>query len=271
MYTAPPQVSLIVGPIAIGPLPMTEGTASASGLSRGVEAQASVRTPLGAGWQASLAAYYRDTDYAVDFGMLNKPFTSHVLCADDYPASEALVVRHVDTRAMGIEAMIRRDLGHSVTGWLSYSLGEIDRDLGFVQLPHDYDQRHTLNATAQWRYGRWRLGASGNVHTGRPVIYPQLSRCPRGSGPVVDVSNEPTSLRRLPTTWRVDLRAERELRFSGWNLRVYAEMQNASLTKEVLGYELTSEPLNASGDVRYRVAERTLFIPVPIVGMEVDL
>jgi hypothetical protein len=268
-YSAPPQVSVIQGPIAIGPVPVTEGAALAAGLSHGVQAQASLRTPLGEGWQASTAAYYRDTDYAVDFGMLGKAFTSHQPCANDGAIAEARVYRHVDVRAIGLEAMVRRELGRSVTGWLSYSLGKIDRDLGFVQLPHDYDQRHTLSASVQWRHGAWLLGSSAQLHTGRPAVYPQITTCSAGQAfTSVDITSDPTDLRRLPTSWRLDLRAEREYRFSGWSMHVYAEMQNASLTREALGWDLTTDPI---GSQNYRVVPTTLFLPLPIVGMEVTL
>ena len=235
------------------------------------QAQVSLRTPLGAGWQGNLAAYYRDTSYAVDFGLLDHEFTSHVLCGNEQISTQARVYRNIDTRAMGVEAMVRRELGRSVTGWLSYSLGKIDRDFGFVQLPHDYDQRHTLNATAQWRHGSWLFGGSAHLHTGRPASYPQWRSCPipfPGNFEYVDVVNDPTHIRRLPTSWRVDLRAEREYRFSGWTMRLYFEMQNAALTKEVLGYELHADFINPP---RSYVTEQTLFIPLPILGMELDL
>lgn len=268
-YSAPPQVSVIEGPIAIGPVPATEGAALAAGLSHGVQAQASLRTPLGDGWQASTAAYYRDTDYAVDFGMLDKQFTGHTPCAFDGPIGTVRVYRHVGVRAFGLEAMVRRELGRSVTGWLSYSLGKIDRDLGFVRLPHDYDQRHTVSASVQWKRGAWRFGSSAQLHTGRPALYPQFAACAAGPGfTSVEIVDDPTNLRRLPITWRIDLRAERTYQFSGWNLQLYAEMQNAALTREALGYEVTTDPI---GSQNYRVAERTLFLPLPILGLEVAL
>jgi hypothetical protein len=267
-YSAPPQVTVIEGPIAIGPVPLTEGAASTAGLSHGVQAQASLHAPLGAGWQGSLAAYYRDTDYAVDFGMIGQPFTNRAPCMGGNTPSEALVYRHVDIRAMGVEAMVRRQLARSVTGWLSYSLAKIDRDLGFVQLPHDYDQRHAVSASAQWQVGRWLLGGSAQLHTGRPAEYPELATCTVGDFIATDVVEDPTHLRRLPISWRIDLRAEREFRFSSWRMRLYFEMQNASLTREQLGYELTADPI---GSQNYRVTTRTLFLPLPMIGVEADL
>ena len=93
--------------------------------------------------------------------------------------------------------------------------------------------------------------------------------CPVEGGYNVDITSDPTDLRRLPTSWRIDLRAEREYRFSGWTMHVYAEMQNASLTHEVVGWDIEENHPFGSGN--YRVVPTTLFVPLPIVGMEVTL
>jgi hypothetical protein len=203
--------------------------------------------------------------------MIDQPFTNREPCVGSTTASEALVYRHVDIRAMGLEAMVRRELGRSVTGWLSYSLAKIDRDLGFIRLPHDYDQRHSVSASVQWQVGRWRLGSSAQLHTGRPAQYPQLTTCNFTNLTVVDVIKDPTYLRRLPTSWRIDLRAEREIRFSGWRMRLYFEMQDASLTSEPLAYELTNGIAPVGSTPSYSVTTRTLFLPLPMIGAEADL
>ena len=268
-YTAPPQVSIVESSVVVGPLPTTDGTGSAAGLSRGVQAQASLRMPLPLGLRGNLAAYYRDTDYAIDFGMVDKPFTDRTACSPMFGASDIAAYRHVGIRAMGVEAMVQRALGHDVTGWLSYTLGKIDRDLGFIELPHDFDQRHTLNATAQWQLGAWRLGATGAVHTGRPLIYPQVTACSAPDAPPLDVIRDPAYLRRPGATWRLDLRAERAFQLAGRNMRLSLELQNASLTHEVTGYGIgATDPSDPS---TYHVTEKTMFLPLPMVGLEVDL
>jgi hypothetical protein len=268
-YSAPPQVSVIERSVAIGPLPTTEGTGSMAGLSHGYQAQVSLRTPLPAGLAGNLAAYYRDTDYAIDFAMVDKPFSSRPACAPDFASDDIAAYRNVGIRAIGVEAMLRRELGRDVTGWVSYSLGKTDRDLGFVQLPHDFDQRHTLNATAQWRRGSWRFGASGVVHTGRPLLYPQVVACSDPDAPPIDVINDPSHLRRPAATWRVDLRAERAFELAGVHMRLSIELQNASLTREVTGYDVTAT--DPSDPSTYHATEKTLFLPLPMIGLEVDL
>jgi hypothetical protein len=269
-YSAPPQVSVTSGSAVIGPLPMTDGTGSAAGMNHGVGAELSVRAPLVAGLQASVAAYYRDTHYTIDFGMSNKRFVGGDPCDPTSPTTSTLVYRDIDARAIGLEAMLRRELGREVTGWVSYSLGKIDRDFGFIQLPSDFDQRHTLNATAQWKRGRWLFGATGHLHTGRAVTYPQYATCSIGYYYSFDSADK---LRRLPTTWRLDLRAERAFQLAGWQVRAYLELQNATFTPEALDYHLEYQPATdpTFEPVRPRVVNTTLLIPLPLIGLEVVL
>jgi hypothetical protein len=263
LYSAPPQVSIFDSHFAIGPLPMTDGYASAAGTVRARQVELSLHTPLGSGFVGSFATYYRDTHYPIDFAMAQVPFWSGSPC--DSTGSLEYVYRNLDTRAIGFEAMIRRDLGRSVTGWLSYSLTKIDRDFGFMQLPGDYDQRHTLNATAQWRRGRWTLGATGHLHTGRPAPYPELGVCSTGFGTLVSADH----LRRLPTDYRLDLRAERSYTFDGWNMRLFFELQNATFTPEPINYEVQSD--NYADPKAYHVGVYSLLIPLPLLGIEVTL
>jgi hypothetical protein len=151
---------------------------------------------------------------------------------------------------------------------VSYSLGKVDRDLGFLRLPHDYDQRHTLNVAAQWQRGKWRLGGSGHLHSGRPLVYPELVTCSAGMFPTVLTYRDPTHLRRPPPTWRVDLRAERAFQFAGWSMRLSIELQNASLTKETIDYDVAGEYGDLSS---FHVVDKTLFLPLPLIGLEADL
>jgi hypothetical protein len=177
------------------------------------------------------------------------------------------VYRDIDTRALGLEVMIRRDLGRSVTGWLSYSLGTLDRDLGFIQLPGDFDQRHTASAVVQWRHARWLFGATGHVHTGRPLPYRWIAAC-SGS---VSVAIDPALARRPDASWRLDLRAERAFEVAGSQLRLYVELQNATFERETLSYDAeynSAAPYDVS---RSRVEANTLLLPLPLIGLEVVL
>jgi hypothetical protein len=265
-YAAPPQATIVEGGIAIGPLPATDGAGAGAGLSSARQAQASIAGELGRGWDASLAAYARRTRYAIDFGMVGKNFAEadRVPCGDfdDWPTPR-YYDRKTRVDARGIEAMLRRDARAKLSGWISYSLTQIDRRLPIGTLPHDYDQRHTLNAALQARAGRWTLGVGSHLHTGRPALYPSITRCMfRGGASSDDVREDPAVLRRLPMTWRVDVRAERLFRFSGWRMRLFFELQNAALRPEALGYEY-----KVSGEIGLQ----TMRLPVPAIGLDAEL
>lgn len=265
-YTAPPQLSVIEESIVMGPLPMADGAAANAGLSRSKQLQASAQLPLGDALRADVAAYYRDTRYSVDFALADREIES--VAGPCELGRRAYLYRDVATRAFGFEALVRRDLGRAVTGWVSYSLGKIDRAFDFGRLPHDFDQRHTLNATAQWRRGKWRFGATGNVHTGRPLMYPGLRVCESEGASSVGTSKDPRQLRRAPLAWRIDLRAERRFQFATWSMTGYFEIQNASFTKEVIGYDARNVDFAAR---TFDVHEDTLFLPLPMIGIEAEL
>jgi hypothetical protein len=80
--------------------------------------------------------------------------------------------------------------------------------------------------------------------------------------PYTDVVEDPARLRRLPTTWRIDLRAQRTFRFAGWDARLVIEMQNAALRPENVGWTLTEDE---------RITPDRFVLPIPMIGFEADL
>lgn len=268
-YSAPPQVSLFDSGLVIGPLPVADGIGSIAGMSKSRQIQAAVRGPIAADLDGSVAVYARETRYAVDFAMIDKDFAEGDLPAcdarpEDY--QQRIYDRNIDTTATGVEIMVRRDLRRRLSGWVSYSLAKIDRRLPIGTQPHDFDQRHTLNAAVQYRIGRWTLGTTIHMHTGRAAQYPELTVCtPEDDrfGSYTDVRTNPANLRRLPTTYRADVRIERAFRFSSWDLRLTLEVINAALRDEVIGYEYDY--------ATEKVQPETFALPVPMIGLEADL
>lgn len=269
-YSAPPQVSVIEPPIVVGPLPSTTGTGALAGLNRSYQAQAALRMPLDAfghaGAEASFAAYAKRTAYAIDFDSLSMPFSRKTLCDFGQPTADVYVYRDVTARAMGFEAMARGQLSRTVSGWASYTLGKIDRDLGFAKLPSSYDQRHTLNATVQWRKSDdWSFGATAMIRSGRPAMYPRIKSCPANVPLGVldgeDYIDDPTHLRRTPMMWRFDLRAEHVFHRGAWTVRGYLELQNATLSRDVYGYDID---VDIHG---YKIVESSFLLPLPFFGV----
>ncbi len=273
LYSAPPQASLFAEGIVIGPLPVTDGVGSSVGMSKARQVQAAVRGPIGGDFDGSVALYIRDTRYALDFAMIDKDFAEATRppCTDrDETYQVRRYDRNLDATAKGLEVMLRRDLGQKLSGWVSYSLAKFDRHLPIGRQPHDFDQRHTLNAALQYRVGKWTLGTALHLHTGRAALYPKRSICavePQeegepSPGSYADFRDDPTNLRRLPLTWRADVRIERRFRLAGMRAKATFEMINTLLRKEVLGYTV---------DFYDEVTPVSLYLPVPMLGLEAEL
>ena len=82
---------------------------------------------------------------------------------------------------------------------------------------------------------------------------------------------DPTRSQRPPATWRLDLRAERAFQLAGSQLRLYAELQNATCAREILSYDVEYDPSNPPDLSVARGTPNTLRIPLPIIGLEVVL
>ena len=89
---------------------------------------------------------------------------------------------------------------------------------GGVIAPSDWDQRHVVNLVAGYRWRRTTLGGRVHVNSGRPYLVGDF----RGS-----------ELARLPPFWQLDLRVDRRFVFDAFVLEAYADLANATLTRQV--------------------------------------
>lgn len=134
------------------------------------------------------------------------------------PLAEDLLVRR-DGLSYGVELLVRRPQRLPLHGWISYTLSNNLRAVGGgVVGPSDWDQRHIFNMIAGYRVGRNTLGGRVHLNTGRPYVTSY------------GVANE---FQRLPTFYQLDLRAERRYVFDRFILDVYAELVNATMTRQV--------------------------------------
>jgi len=171
----------------------------------------------------------------------------------------------VQGTARGLELLVRRSLTQRLGGWLSYTLSRTTREAHFgaggreliAEVPGDYDRTHVLNAALALDAGRnWRLGARAAFYTGKPY-WPPLDG---GTSP-------PSGSRRLPSFFRLDLRAEKRWSFEGGgSVALSLEVQNATLSADVTG--LACAP--ASGAQRGCIMEKST-VTVPILGIEMAI
>lgn len=165
------------------------------------------------------------------------------LTSPDPLASDFLVRR--DARAYGMELMIRRPAVERLSGWISYTLSNNERALGpGVVGPSDWDQRHIFNAVLGYRIGAYSLGLRGHLHTGRPVLVE---------------GGQAEAFVRLPTFYQLDLRVERHILFDAYQLDVYAEVVNATATREVFG--LSQDPNTGA------ISQQAMRLVIPSVGV----
>lgn len=171
-------------------------------------------------------------------------------------------------RSYGAEFSVRRALGGHWYGSASYTWQRSERwsiwdrfspsgeKLGTATgwLPFAFEQRHVFNASATGRFGKgWSLGAGLHLNTGRPESG-QLSSIPRV--PWVDEEGHAGWSRvdidradRLPAYVRLDLRVSKTWVYDEHLLELYLDLYNASITREVVGWNYYDYPRGNGDDV----------------------
>ena len=136
------------------------------------------------------------------------------------PLADDLLIRR-DALSYGAELLIRRPLTERLYGWLSYTLSTSLRALGNgVVGPSDWDQRHVVNLVLGYRIGRYTFGGRAHYNTGRPF---QLAT--------------ENGYARLPSYRQIDLRFDRRYVFKSFSLELYAELQNATFSRQVVSVD----------------------------------
>ena len=131
------------------------------------------------------------------------------------------------------------DVTDSYNDWYSFSVNKTYPPKKTINM--DWDQTHTVNFVVDFgKPGNWGVNIVGNYGSGLP--YTPLSS--RGSR-----IDEPNSA-RMPWTMTVDLRATKNLEFSGIDFVLYADMQNVLNKKNAYTvYGSTGKPdINSNWD-----------------------
>ncbi len=216
-YQQPPSF-----PVA---LPGIDTYALSLGLQHATHAAVGEELMLPYSLSLQLAGFYQkyenSNDVVIDF--------TPQLCTSPPPESlsgyAAVITRQVDGASYGMELMLRRHKGR-FTGWIAYTLSRAERAFTCGLRPADYDQPHVLNTVAQVRLP-WNLMVGGRFFysTGRPVT---MLKPPDGSATVRNAD-------RLPDTFQLDLRIDREWIFKSFALDVFIEAVNVTYSQAVFG------------------------------------
>lgn len=210
--------------------------------------QRSKQTSLG--FESALAGWLGldlDLDTSVFYQSLHLTDMRNTLIPD--PESPDLLEPR-QGESYGLEVMLRRPMRHKLYGWLSYTLSRSLRVVDGILSPSDWDQRHILNLVLGYRLPR-NYSASVRFHynSGRPY--------PLYSNRTFDVEGY-THLADFP---QLDLRADKRFVFDTFILDAYAELVNATLSKEE--YDLKR---NASGTI----SESAYRLVLPSIGVHAE-
>ncbi len=150
--------------------------------------------------------------------------------------------QRADGMSYGMELTVHRRLTKKLGGFLSYTLSHSNRLMyrPYVQsilppraatlrtrTPSSFDRTHVFNTALSYDIGRgFRAGARVVLYSGYPTVF---AGSPPNGIPIV--TND-----RLPPFFRLDLRAEKKwIIAQRYWLSLVLEVQNATLSKEVLG------------------------------------
>jgi hypothetical protein len=187
------------------------------GLVRGSHASSSARLSLPLELNLTVAGFQSHYDNVVD------PLGQ----SREFRLDKSAVERRQDLTARGLELRLGRPLTRRIGGYLAYTLAYARRHSEREESWSGYDRRHVLQgalAVELW----WKLRASvrGLHYTGFPALE------------IGDMGALPSENLRGPGFYRLDARLERPFRVSqDIELRVVAEMLNATGAKEALRYE----------------------------------
>jgi hypothetical protein len=190
------------------PLPGLADIAVSDGLTRSVQSElgASYDLPLSLRLEVQGFVHYYD-------GILLPELVTDGAVPEDPPLVSAL--------SYGVELFLKRELGESVSGWISYTLGWAEADSGpevIGKFKPDFDVRHVLNTVVQWRIWRGlQLGGRFGARSGR--LIEQLN---------------PAYAQRLPWFVRLDMRLGYAWRGRFADMLAYVEWLNMLVRKEYL-------------------------------------
>ncbi len=225
---------------------------------------------FGSAWRASITGYYRkEADRLRLVNSEPRLVGGRVVL----PRGRAFVHNVMDGAARGVELTVERRLPSGLSGWLSYAWGKAENtdrgryDAGTAAVapetfPADWDQRHTLNATAAYR---WSERSSIAVRYRYGSNFPIQGYV----APVGEQRHTLSSVRnigRLPAYSRLDVRADRTFTYRRSRLTFFAEVVNA-LNRS--NYRAQGASLNVITGEIFGVHEK-LFPLLPSAGVLIE-
>ncbi|MBX3200628.1 MAG: TonB-dependent receptor plug domain-containing protein [Labilithrix sp.] len=209
------------------PIPALTFAQLRRGLQGGYHMSQGLEIPLPAELTAQVSGYLHTYTGLVDLGQQ---------CDVEDPRCDPSGARG---RSVGLEAMVKRNLGKRVGGFVSYTLSRSTRDTYDVTIRKqtsrlsEFDRTHVLNIVVSVDLGKgWRTGLRYTGYSGVP--YSTISELLPPNA-------------RTPAFHRVDARVEKRwFQTNGRSFALTAEMFNALLMKEAVGVTCVGVPPSCS-------------------------
>ncbi len=181
--------------------------------------------------------YYKDLDNII-IGRPGQTYYSSL--TDDEYNDLPLYTNDADGKAWGMEFFLNKNLTERWYGWLSVAYSRTFRtnNLTGDDFSYNYDQPVIINSVANYKLNKdWQIGFKWRYQSGQ-LITPlegsvQDADDPALYNPIYGHLNS----ERLPAYHKLDVRADRTYRFSGWEMDFYAEILNLYGRDNVTGYE----------------------------------
>ncbi len=219
-----------------------DGVRTESRLQKAVHAVAGVEIDLMKGLSLNIEPYYKGYGQLIN---LNRNKTEP---SDPNFSSE-------EGKAYGIDFLVqyRRK---SLSLWLAYSLGYVDRFDGEQTYPTLFDRRHNANVVASYQFGKakdWEAGLRWNLGSGFPFTLTQGfyedvsidngigSNVVGGNGNVGIIFDENRNAGRLPYYHRLDLSLKKSFEFGKHSrLELVGSVTNAYNRENIFYFDRVS-------------------------------
>lgn len=196
-------------------------------------------------------------------------------------AEDRILVYPENNASTGLELYYDRPIGDRARLRAGYALSSVRERVSRIDQVNDplqpafarvhpapQDQRHAANIDLSFQLrANWSLSTALTLHSGWPFT-DEIGVPIRRRNGTLDLAVRPDSLygRRLPFYQRADVRLTRRRQTARGEMRLFAELINATNHKNVLGYDVY-RVRDASGAFRLERATETWFSILPSLGI----
>ena len=248
-------------------LDVVDGETAFSQAERGRQLAVGIEHRFAGGLSGRLEAYHRLVDNARGFFVNVSREINPLLELD----SDRIRLDPTRSRAQGIEVILSRESGSSLTWSAMYVLARSEDELEGVWVPRTLDQPHTLSLRAAFLGGRsWQVSASWQYHTGWPatdqIVQVVIPEDPTGeTAQVIQRGFGSLNRERIPAYHRLDMRVTKSFGVGRGQLELFLDVFNVYNRVNLRGFAYDLVPAGRSWISR-RVPGEELLPRLPTLG-----